>query len=422
MPPPRPPRRVPALAAAAALALALTACGPTDGRVQIDFFQFKSEAQDDFAYLVEKFEQENPDIDVVYNVMPDPDTAIRTLLVKGRTPDVITLNGSGTFAQLARTGVFYDFTGDPLLAEINPAPLAIVNNLGTYHGDEINSLPYLSNADGIIYNRTIFAEQGLAIPTTWDELIAVCDALQSAGITPFYGTLADAWTALPSLNALGSYATATGFLDRLKEAGADAADHPQDSFTANFGQALDRQAQLFAYANPDYRARTYDDGNLAFANGETAMLLQGIWALSQIRAHNPDIDAGIFPYPADTPEEAVIVSGVDVTVTMARDTDHPDEARRFIEFLFRSDNIEWIAERQAMFSARADTPGSSDPALAEIQPLIDAGRVAPFLDHQVPAAVPLQQIDQQYLFDLDRATALAALDREWNKVARRTTR
>ena len=51
--------------------------------------------------------------------------------------------------------------------------------------------------------------------------------------------------------------------------------------------------------------------NAAFARGESAMLLQGIWALNPVKAINPDINAAIFPYPAaDDPDDRLLVSGV----------------------------------------------------------------------------------------------------------------
>lgn len=62
---------------------------------------------------------------------------------------------------------------------------------------------------------------------------------------------------------------------------------------------------------------------------------------------NPDIDAAIFPYPVpDDPDDRVLVSGVDVVVTMGKDTAHPEESMRFIEFLFRPDIIEQYAARR----------------------------------------------------------------------------
>jgi raffinose/stachyose/melibiose transport system substrate-binding protein len=411
---------VAAAAAAAAVLPGLAGCGQADDRVRLDFFQFKGEARTDFDALAKAFEAENPDIDVVVNNVPDPDTAIRTLLVKGRAPDVATLNGSGNFASLAVTGVFHDFAGDPILDQINPAPLGIVNGLGTFHGSEVNALPYISNADGILYNRAIFAAHGLETPRTWDELIEVCDSLETAGVTPFAGTLADAWTALPSLNGLGAYATRDGLLDRMKASGTDFQPGSPDSFQGAFAEVLERQQQLFGHMGAGYRGRSYDDGNAAFAAGEVAMLLQGSWAVSQIRAIDPTVDVGVFPYPWDTPEERVVVSGVDIAVAISRDTPRLEEAKRFVEFLFRADNIEKVAASQAMFSAHADSPGTSDPTLREIQPFFDAGRIAPFLDHQVPAAVPLQQIDQRFLLDSDLGAALASLDSEWRKVAIRT--
>ena len=152
---------------------------------------------------------------------------IRTLLVKNRPPDVITLNANGANAMLAQAGVWHDWTGDPLLDDINPGMLDILDELGTHDG-EINALPYVANANGIIYNRDIFAQHGLDVPHTWDELIAVAETLQAAGVTPFAAGVADAWTVMPPFNALGAYAARDGFFDALREQGADTApDSPR---------------------------------------------------------------------------------------------------------------------------------------------------------------------------------------------------
>ena len=111
---------------------ALASCGTPQAqeKTELDFFQFKGEAKTDFEEIAADFEAENPDIDIVINQSADADTAIRTLLVKNRPPDVITLNGNGKFADLARAGVFHDFSGDPLLEHINPAVQDILSDLG----------------------------------------------------------------------------------------------------------------------------------------------------------------------------------------------------------------------------------------------------------------------------------------------------
>lgn len=296
----------------------------------------------------------------------------------------------------------------------------ILTDLGTY-GDEVNGLGYVNNANGVIYNTAIFEEQGLDVPETWEEFIAVCDALVAAGITPFYGTLADSWTAIPSWNALGAYAAQDGFFDTMREQGEDVGADSEVSFQKNFAEVMDHQYELFSYMQDGYRGRTYDDGNAAFANGEVAMLLQGIWATNPISQVNPDIEMGIFPYPAtDDPDDRLLVSGVDVVFTMGKDNPKEEAAMRFIEYAFQKDVIEEFAASQNMVPSVEGAELSDDPALQSVKPYFDEGKITGFIDHQIPPSIPLTPIDQEFLFNGNAEAALAALDNEWRKVAART--
>lgn len=418
----RPLRRVAAVVAAGAVITLLGGCASSaDAEVTtLNFFQFKGEALEDFDEMIADFEAENPDIRIQQNQVADADTLIRTLLVKDRVPDIITLNANGNFGRLAQAGVFYDFTDEPVLKTINPAVQEILADLGTY-GDEVNGLGYVNNANGVIYNQDIFEEQGLEVPETWDEFVAVCDALVAAGITPFYGTLADSWTGIPSWNALGAYPAQNGFFDKLRAQGEDVGPDSEVSFQKDFADVMDQQLTLFSYMQEGYRGRTYDDGNAAFANGESAMLLQGIWATNPIKQVNPDIRMGIFPYPGtDDPDDRLLVSGVDVVFTMGKDNPKQEAAMRFIEYAFQKDVIEDFAASQNMVPSVLGAELSDDAALQSVKPFFDDGRITGFIDHQVPPSIPLIPIDQEFLFNGDAESALAALDNEWRKVAART--
>ena len=418
-------RRATAIALVAAVGtVGLAGCAPAGDSdvVTLDFFQFKGEALNDFTQIIADFEAENPDIKVVQNQVAEADTAIRTRLVKNDVPDVMTLNGNGGLGQLMRAGVFHDFTGDPLLDRINPAVQDILADIGFAEG-EVNALGYVNNANGVIYNQAIFEEQGLEPPETWDEFIAVCDQLEAAGITPFFGTLIDSWTAMPSFNALGAYPAQDDFFDKMRAEGENVGPNSSVSFEKDFAEALEQQAELFSYAQDGYRGRTYDDGNAAFANGEVAMLMQGIWAINPVKGINPDIKAAIFPYPAaENPDERMLVSGVDVTVLISKDTPHFDEAKRFVDYLFEAQVQEDFAESQLMVPSLTDAKLSDDPALQSVKPYFDEKKITGFIDHQIPPSIPLAAIIQQFLFDGDADAALATLDNEWSKVARRTIR
>lgn len=415
-------RTATAITALAGLTVVVGGCAttPSGTGTTLDFFQFKGEALEDFEEIIAAFEAENPDIDVVQNQVADSETLIRTLLVKDRTPDVITLNANGSFGDLSEAGVFYDFSDEPVLETINPGVQEILAQLGGVPG-EVNSLGYVNNANGIIYNREIFAEQGLEVPETWDELIALCDTLVARGITPFATSLAENWTPMPSWNGIGAYYTQDGFFEQMRAAAETVGPDGPVSFEAALPEAMQRQAQLFEYSQDGYRGASYDDSTALFANGGAAMMLQGIWALSPVKAVNPDIDAAIFPYPVpEDPADRMLVSGVDVAVTMARDTPQREEALRFIEFLFRPDVIERFAASQNMVPSVVDAELSDDPALQSIAPFFEAGQITGFIDHQVPSAIPLTGVVQQFLYDGDADGALRTLDNEWRKVAART--
>ncbi len=39
------------------------------------------------------------------------------------------------------------------------------------------AVPYAANAAGILYNKAMFEEHGWKIPTTWDELMSLCQEM-----------------------------------------------------------------------------------------------------------------------------------------------------------------------------------------------------------------------------------------------------
>lgn len=393
----------------------LAACagdGETDGRTTLEFFQFKGEAVVTFDGLIEQFEAEHPEIDIVQNNVPSADAALRTRLVKNDIPQVITLNGNGaTYGDLASAELFRDFTGDPALEATAPAPQDILNALGNVEG-ETNGVPFALNANGVIYNMDIFDELGLSVPTTWDEMIATAEVVQAAGKVPWYLTWKDAWTTLPPFNALAQNIPPDDFWPR-REAG-------ETTFSAEWPPVAEQLLALKEFGPPDPFRFDYNTGNRAMADGEAAMYFQGNWAIPSIRALNPEINLGMFAFPAtNDPERNRLVSGVDLLFTMPRgETRHEEEALTFIRWMTQQAPATQYSTEQNAFSAVVGVE-QTDPALSTLNHYFEQGRTVGFADHYIPSSIPLANLLQGFLIDGDVEAFLADLDRQYDAVQAR---
>jgi raffinose/stachyose/melibiose transport system substrate-binding protein len=148
-------RRIVRVLACLAVAGLVSSCGlfgsdDSDGRTRLELFQFKPEAVQTFEEIIAGFEREHPDIDVYQNHVPDADTVLRTRLVREDIPDLMTLNAGASWSELASAGVFYDFSGEPVVQQVSPAILEILNDLGTANDGEVNGAPSVA---GLILMR-----------------------------------------------------------------------------------------------------------------------------------------------------------------------------------------------------------------------------------------------------------------------------
>lgn len=392
-------------------ALMLTACssnGASD-QVQLEFFQNKPEAKESFDKLIEKFNKEQSAIKVTQVNPPDAETVLKTRLVKNDVPDIMALGATDTFSVLSQSHIFMEQTDQELIDLINPSYLQMVTD--TSGMDELTAIPYATNANGIMYNKTLFKEMGLTVPMTWDELIQTAEKIKDAGKIPFYLTYKDDWQASLAFNALGSNLEGIDFYLERRE--------NKTTFQERYREVAEKQLAILDYGHGDNFGKTYADGNRAFANGEAYMYIQGTWAIPEIRKANPDIEIGFFAFPTSNNEDEIkLVNGIDTLLAVSEDTEYKEESMEFIRFLLREDNIKQYITEQNLFSA-VEGVTQDDPSVAGVVPYIEEGRVTDFADHYIPSAVQLNSIVQEFLQNGDIDAYLAKLDKEWDKVANR---
>ncbi len=391
---------------------ALSGCGKSessassDGKVKIEFFEYKSEAKGTFQELAKKFEEENPNIDVVVSNPADSMTVLKTRVAKRDIPDIMAVGADSSFVDLSKAGVFTDVTKDERLEKIQPSYVQMMKDVTA--SDKVYGIPYAANANAVIYNKAIFKELGLEVPKTWDEFIAVAKKVQDAGKTPFYFTFKDAWTALPAFNVLAANTQGEDFFKNLNAG--------KTTFAEGYKTAADKFVELLKYGHKDMMGKAYNDGNVAFAKGESAMYLQGVWAIAEIKKANPNIDLGVFPYPVtNNPAETKVVSGIDLLLGLSSQTKHPKEAQKFIDFLLEEEASKAYIDDQKAFSALTGVE-QNDASLEGLKESFAKGALVDFPDHYIPIAVGFEQILQEFTQKKDTNALLNKLDTEWQKV------
>ncbi|MEN1988914.1 ABC transporter substrate-binding protein [Paenibacillus hubeiensis] len=394
----------------AALLSACTSSGESaGGKVQLEFFQNKPEAKGTFDELINAFNEAHPDIQVTQINPPDAETVLKTRVVKNDVPDIMAMGATDTYSILAQSGIFADLTNSPLLETIDPNYIQMLKDVTGM--DKVTGIPYATNANGIMYNKTLFKETGLDVPKTWDELIATAQKIKDAGKIPFYFTYKDDWQTNLPFNALAPNLVGIDFFLERRE--------NKVTFKEKYQEVAEKQLRLMNYGHGDNFGKGYSDGNRAFANGEAYMYIQGTWAISEIRKANPNVDIGFFPFPTgNDPSQIKLVNGIDSLFTISADTPHKEQAEQFIAFLLKPENIGKYIDEQTLFSAVKGVK-QDDPAVQELMPYIEQGRVIDFADHYIPAAVQLNSIVQSFLQNQDIDRYLDTLDKEWDKVANR---
>lgn len=408
-------------AGATALALlgtALAGCAAGDGAETIRFTFSKREAIEFMTDLVAQYNASQDDVHV--EIDTSGVDVVSASFVRGNPPDIMLANYNMEVARFVQRCTLSDLTGTDAAASVREDLQPLMDQYGSCAG-RISALPYSVMASSVIYNKEIFEAQGLEVPTTWDELIAVCDQLQAAGITPFYATFKDDWTIGQGWYdySVGGSLDVVEFYDDLAAEGADVGPGSDVSFEKDFAAPVDRMLELTGnYVNEDAASRGYGDGNLAFSKGEAAMYLQGPWAFSEIAKTAPDLELGTFPLPmTDDASDLAVRVNMDLAAMIPEGSRHKEAARDFLEFLYLPENIEAYNASQLGFTPTKDAAAPDDPRIEGMIEYYDAGQVYQGPSVLVPKTIPVFNYAQAIVLGADPAAMLRTMDADWARLA-----
>lgn len=167
------------------------------------------------------------------------------------------------------------------------ALMASRDEQGNQYGVPIN----LSSTQ-FFYNKKIFKDNNLEVPTTWGEFIALNDQLLEKGITPIAMGTKEGWL-LSLLHGIVGPAIYEGndFYQAVLTGEKDFSD-------AQFIESIQVMNDLKKYFPANSEGLGMDDIRTLFALEDAAMFPLGSWEIPVVLEMNPDLDLGYFPIPS----------------------------------------------------------------------------------------------------------------------------
>lgn len=159
---------------------------------------------DNYGGMVEEmislYETLHPEIEIEYEYVPSDSyySKFTALNVAGELPDVIMTN-SQFIGDQVKSNLLMDLTdelengqnyeNDAKWGEtFNPTLLdncrATLKAIGSEYADKLYGVPFTMTTVAVIYDKNVYDQLGLSVPTTWDEFEKNCEAIKAAGKIP----------------------------------------------------------------------------------------------------------------------------------------------------------------------------------------------------------------------------------------------
>ena len=278
--------------------------------------------------LVEMFNEQNPETPVQLSTVTHEDfkQAIRAYLVADPAPDVMTW-----------------FAGNRARFFIDKGLILNISDVWEEEGWN-ESFPKgfraMSEVDGeayfvplewywwaMFYRQSILDEHGITPPETWDDMLAACDTLSEAGITPITIGTKYRWTAAAWFDYINMRLNGPEFHLNLM-LGKESYDDPR------VRGVFEKWRELFEHNCflEDAAAYSWQEGLDPLNQGDAAMYLMGQFILDEVAEDvQPDMD--FFRFPIIDPDMPIGEDAPTDGYFMSINANNIDGGKDFLAFM-----------------------------------------------------------------------------------------
>ncbi|MFF7475820.1 extracellular solute-binding protein [Streptomyces sp. NPDC008092] len=156
---------------------------------------------------------------------------------------------------------------------------------GKYYFVPLTTYPW-----AIFYRKSVFQAKGYTVPTTWDELVALCKQMKKDGLVPIAFGDKDAWPAMGTFDQINFRLNGYDFHVELMAGKAEWTD-------SKVKDVFDHWAELLPYHQDGFMGRTWQDAAQTLVSKKAGMYLLGSFVAQQFTNASDLEDLDFFPFP-----------------------------------------------------------------------------------------------------------------------------
>jgi raffinose/stachyose/melibiose transport system substrate-binding protein len=335
-----------------------------------------------WTQFISDYETQHPGIKINRTGIPekDYDQKLRTAIASNSEPDVFFIIAGSNVSDFASAK-----TIQPLDNLVDKSIWTPSLESGFSYQGALYAIPMYPYMLPLWYNISMFNQDNVQVPKTWDDLLGACKTLRAAGKIPIALGLQERWELLIYYDYIVEQLAGPGMLDKAATGqGASFTDKPFVDAAAHLKELVDNKCFPDGVGSLDQNAMASQ-----FFNGQAAMMSNGPWTIGMAQSSAPaDFKMGVFSFPTlpnNVPgTEKDVVGGIDGFAISAQSA-HPKEAADFLNAFGKADQSYSDTNGQ-LPSVPGVTP--KDPLLAQLATEIQNANILVVSgDRRVPAAL-----------------------------------
>ncbi|MDD3253521.1 MAG: extracellular solute-binding protein [Lachnospiraceae bacterium] len=358
-------------AAAESVAESTEAASGEQVTIRMVHYMGEQTKRDGLDAMIALFEKEHPNIKVDVEAVASSSyiPTYKNYIAAGEAPDIM-FGKPQNLTEFIEAGYFMDLANEKCMENVLP----ILKDECTINGG-VYGFPIDAQVKATFYNKKMFADAGVEVPTTKDEFFQICDTFMGKETYPMihpYNFIHGVFHELDSY--FTSMAVATGNEQIWMDSQNGTAE-----LTGNetVKEAFDMFSKMASYKDAGDTAVDQTQGIQDFAAGKRPMYINGGWLMGDVLAAAPDGEFGMFPTPwSNNPEDNKLWVGIDDSFIVSSATEHKDEVMELLN-TFASEECSkiWMDTAKLMSSNVTVSTDNADEFIKEIKSYIDTDKI-----------------------------------------------